>query len=227
MAHHLHLSELPGWVVMKGSETQKYRNEVLGAMASLSFTHEQVLKSANRARFLIQEINSGSWLSPDPQETYNAVQDFVYHYENYCLRAYILREKIVLYLNAALQIGFKPKEVNIKLIIMNPATKEAGLMPVLEKFDTAKKSQLGTLIKHRKTLTHHASYGITDPYLRPEDDEEDESDFQLWCRKWARNIVSRAKEVDVAQHQLDGINHMLAEKVVKFRESKRPKNRKS
>jgi hypothetical protein len=195
-------------------------------MASLTYTHGLVLKSANRAKFMIQEINSSSWLSPDPQEVYNEVQDLVYHYENYCHRTYILREKIIQYLNAALQIGFKPGEVNIKSISINPAIKEAGLTQVLDKFNTTKKSQLGDLVKHRKTLTHHASYALTDTYLRPdfEEDEED-NDFHDWCKKWGRNINSRAKEVDTAQHQLDNINHLLAEKVLAFREKKRPKNK--
>ena len=225
MADHLHLDELPGWLAKRGSDISECRDEVTSTISSLQYNHDKVLTSANHARFLIREITSNSGLVPEPQEVYDSVQEFVYHYENYCLRVYILREKTLLYMNSALGLGYTPRTVKVDLIKMNPIVKKSGLLSAIDKFDSSKSDPLGKLIKRRRSLTHQISRGIVDPLFRPEEGPED-IDFSEWCKKWPRNILTKSKEVDAAQIQTSSLNHLLAEKVIAYREPLRPSNQK-
>lgn len=217
---HIHLTELPGWMSRKGSDTAVYAGEVMSALSALNFTHTKVMTSANYAQFLIQQIAASTGIQPEPEDVILAIQDFTYHYENYCLRAYIFREKVLLFLNAGLQIGFKPNEVNLKMIAINPTLKSAGLNGLLDKFDSRKPGPLGKLINQRKVLTHRLSYGLKDPLLRPVDEEFD-GDMRTWCRKWSKNISNQARQVDTAEYQIPDIHHTLAEKVIKYRDGLR------
>ena len=216
---HLHLYELPGWLVRKGSSTQICCDEVLGSMYSLRSTGYRVQTSASAAEFLINSIISGKHFTPDPSHTYAAVEDFVYHYENYCLRAFVFREKTLLYLNAGLLINFPTSDVKLMVILNNDITKKAGLLSTLKKFDSRSSDPLGKLIKDRNSLTHRLYYESTDRYFRPSvPDDDNEDEFKKWCKEWFKNIKEKSELVDQAENHMDLINHALAEKVLAYRE---------
>lgn len=219
---HVHLNELPGWMARKGSDTETYATEVIQTIASNNFTHNKVMISANHARFLVKQITTNDGIQPENEDVLKAVQDFAYHYENYMLRAYILREKVLLFINAGLKIGFHPNEVTMKMIRINPTVKEAGIISVLDKFDSSKGGSLGQLVQERNILTHRLSYGAQDRLLRPES-EEMEDDFRGWCKKWAKNISTQAKRVDKAEYQVADLHHGLAQKTLSYREKIRQK----
>lgn len=193
-------------------------------MGSLRDTNARVQTSANLAQFLIKEITSATHFIPEPPTVYDAVEDFVYHYENYCVRAFAFREKMLLYLNAALKIDFPTDDVRLTLILKNAITKKAGLVKTIEKFDSRSPSApMGQLIKDRNSLTHKLHYGTSDKLLRPASPQQtEESDFRVWFREWSKNVEAKAKLVDSAERQMDAINHALAEKVVAYREKTRP-----
>jgi hypothetical protein len=216
---HSHLEELPGRIARKGSNIAKYRDEILWAQTALVYTNDKLQLSANNASFHIKHITSDASMMPIPSLVYESVRDFVYHYENYCLRLYIYREKVIHFLNVALKIDYPDGSVNFKLVSQNQIVTKAGLASVIERF-TSNTNALGKLIKHRKTLTHRQSYGLADPYLRPDSEGVKPEEFKDWSRKWQRNIAERAKLADAANKQLYTINHTLSEKVIAYRSTK-------
>ncbi len=220
---HIHLDELPNWLVRQGSDARKFRDEAYQALLWLQYTHKEVLESANTATFLISEITSSSHFIPGEREVFDAVRDFAYHYENYCHRAYILREKSCQYINAVLGIGYKPREVKIKNLKMHSEVRVSGMLAALDKFDSTKRGALGGLIKQRSNMTHNSFYAINDQLLRPSGGSTISSpdDFRKWAKGWSRNIKAKSKDVDAAQHQLDHVNHILAESALKYRKSQK------
>lgn len=219
---HIHLDELPRKIIRKGSDTEKYRNEVLRTLLTLQYTYNQIVLSAQVCYVNIDSISSTKPYMPGVRDIYDSVQAFVYHYENYALRTYILREKVSLFINAALNVGWPPGDVRISTMLNHSTVKQAKLDKVLKIFDPNQNTALGDLIKNRTQLTHKLYYPKTDHYLRPivEFKDEEEIDQKEWYREWKRKIKDKEDVVANAVRELMDINHQLSEKIYLFHEKK-------
>lgn len=216
---HLHLDDLPKKIVRKGSDAEMYRDEVLRILLTLQYTYEKLINCAQICYLNVESVTSSKPYMPTPRDIYDSVQEFVYHYENYGMRIFILREKISLFINAVLPVDWPINEVNIKTMLNHSTVKKAKLDTLLKKFDPQSGNPLGDLVKNRNQLTHKLYYPKTDHFLRPvssiSDDEE--VDASEWYKQWKRKIKEKEDIVTNAARELMDLNHELSEKIFIFR----------
>src|SRR5690242_1664034 len=119
----------------------------------------KVQYAAQLCEFDIKAINSGSKYQPTPNETFRNVREFAYHYENFCQRVFSYRDKLMLFLNAVIPLGFKDeRDVAIKVVAIQPLIRTVGLEPTLKLF-SKRGSIICETINERNVLTHRIYYG--------------------------------------------------------------------
>ena len=216
---HIHLQDIPDKYFPKNSKAKKYRDELLRMMSNLRFTNERIQYSAQICSFNIRSITHKFGFVPSKTEVFRHMAEYVYHYENYCFRAYSFREKLLQFMNAVLKLNFDERDVKIKFIKINPTVIEAKLIPILDKFD--KKGNLKKIIQDRNSLTHKLYYGEAfDYYLRPiMPNSAGEAEFKKWISGWKREITTRSKHTEEFTYVVACINHELATKLVKYKDS--------
>lgn len=220
----VHIHEIPNkYFPRDNPKAKKYQKELLRMMVNLRDTNERVQYSSQICAFNVRSIASKSGFIPSRPEVFRHLKDFVYHYENYCFRAYSFREKLIQFLNAFLRLNFDERDVKIKFIQINPTVINAGLSPMLGKFEKHKK--LENIIQDRNLVTHKLYYGETfDHYLRPiSPGPVKDGEFKKWCNSWKREITIRSKNIDEITHMVSDMNHELARKLIKYKEPKKIK----
>jgi hypothetical protein len=215
--HHLH--EIPAKYIRRGTKARSYSVEIYRTIRSLQYTDRELEYASQICVFNIQSLMKKNGYQPLPQDLFDSVEKYVYHYENYCYRLFTLREKVLQFLNAAMSIGYTERDATIKNLLINPTIKKLKLDKSLSKFDTRSTNSLGKIIKDRHGLTHKLYYGQSvDHFLRPliPYDVKDEVSFKEWCKKWKEEITSRTKLVANAEMQVSGINHELTDALMSF-----------
>ncbi len=221
---HLHLNEIPAKFIRKDTPAQKYRDDVLRTLQSLQYTYGKLITSAQICYLNIDSITNSKPYMPSPNKVYESVRDFVYHYENYAVRIFVLREKSLHFINAALPVEWPEHDVRVATMLNHTTVKKAKLHGLIKKFDANSTNPLGNLVKNRNQLTHKLYYANIDHYLRPtlaaEIDDEDEDALKDWLNQWKRRIKDKEEIVTGAQKELSYLNHELSEKVYIFRSNK-------
>ncbi len=219
---HLHIQDVPLKYFGKNKKAKDYRNELLRMMSNLYYVNQKVQTSTQICKYNISTIISKTKLGPRPPEAFRKVEEFVYHYENYCFRAYAFREKLLQFINAFFKLGFEEKDVKIKFIKINPTVKDARLVSLIEKFD---KKHLGKIIEDRNSLTHKLYYGKKfDHFLRPIESKpqgaEDTKNIKKWFKEWKLEITSRSELTELFTVSVSEMNHILADRLVAYKNKK-------
>jgi hypothetical protein len=212
---HIHIQEIPLRYLPKKTNTKEYRDEVVRMMTQLKFANERVQYSAQITSFNIRSITHKNGFIPQKSEVFRQIQGFVYHYENYCFRAYAYREKILKFLNAGFELNLSNHDAKMKLVVSHPIIEKAQIAPILERFDN--KRSFGKVIGDRNELTHKLYYGKTfDHFLRPKIDviPASPSQFKQWCSSWRREVTSRSKLTQAVQEGVSDVDHQLATRYV-------------
>ncbi len=218
-AVHFHIWDLPKAIFprKKGNNAKAYAKDVARLYQSISYANRKLQHTASVAIFCIKSAGQKKkGYMPRPDEVHGVVEEFVYHYENYCERIYVLREKLIHLLNDILPIGFKDEEVNIKQILMQPVLKTSGLLKDLEKFKSP--SVLGETVKDRNTLTQKLYYVAVDHYLHPKSGSGT-TVTKEWFKDWRKQIENRSARATKGMHAITELNHSLSEKIVQYRRS--------
>lgn len=132
------------------------------------------------------------------------------------------REKLLQFINSILPVGYEDRDVRIRNILINPVVKQAGLLPLLEKFK--QNTALHRLIIDRTELTHRLHYGVKfDFYFRPVSEKKTDKPelFKKWVGEWEKEIKLRAKRTMKSEQTISIINHSLAQKIVAYKKSVR------
>ncbi len=221
----LHIQDIPYKYFPKKTKARNYRDELTRMMGDFVYTNEKVQYSTQICSFNIKSIMKKTGYDPRPPEVFREIQNFVYHYENFCFRAFCLREKLLQFINAIIPVGYDERDVRIKHLIINPIIKQTKLLPIIKIFKSNKK--LSKIIDDRNKLTHKLYYGKKfDHYLRPKnrptfDSTKDEVLFKKWCSDWKKEIETRAKLTNYFTRAIFKINHELAPKIIKYKNSHR------
>lgn len=221
---HLHIQDIAPRYFPRSTNAREYARDLLRLSGMIRFNNQKIQYSAQICALNIKSINQKKGLHPTRPEVFREIQEFVYHYENYCYRLFIYREKLLQFINAVLPVGYPEKNVRIEHILINPIVKQAGLLPVVSKFH--KNTKLSKLVRERKLMTHQLYYKDEfDHYFRPrtEGGFEDLTQFKKWCNDWRKQITSRARITNEAFIVIGDMDREVAEKVVAYRESLRPK----
>lgn len=216
-----HIQDIPSKYFPRNNNSKKYRDELTRIIKGLVYTDTNVQYSSQICTFNIKSITQKSGFQPEPRDVFSEIEKFVYHYENYCFRAFCFREKLLQFLNGVLPVGYSERDVSIKMMVINPVVKQAKLLLTIEKFKNNKK--LLKILEDRNQLTHKLYYGKDfDHYLRPKDKNKknkDKADFKKWCNNWKKEVIERARLTNNFTQAIFAINHEIAPKVIKYKDS--------
>lgn len=219
---HTHVWDIPARYFPRGtSKAKEYADEVNRTASDLIFTNRQVQYSAQICAYNIKSIYQKNVWGQQPSEVFETVQEFVYHYENFCQRLYVHREKLLQFVNAIIPIGYTDKEVRVRHILINPYVKQAGITALLEKFG-GNENSLGKVINDRTKLTHRLLYDSEfDHYFRPITKEEwkKPEDFKKWCDIWRKQVITHAGLAERCTQQVSEIDNEIAGKIIKYKDA--------
>lgn len=225
---HIHIQEIPlkYFPKNKGNKSREYREEITRMMSNLRSTNQKVQYSAQICMFNIKSITQKNGFVPSQPEVFRALEDFVYHYENYCYRSFAFREKLLQFINAILPVGYQEKDVKIQHFIVNPIIKQAKLISIIEKF--SKDKDLKEVVGDRHSLTHRLYYGESfDHYLRPKENtpskNKSEKERKKWFNGWKDEVEKRANMTNKFTRAISGLNHQIAPKIIAYKDSVRKK----
>ena len=224
-AHPMHIQDMPKRYFPRKTKSKDYRDELVRMMNSLRYTNEKIQYTTQLCTFNIRCIARRKGFKPLPSEVFRLIEEFVYHYENYCFRAFAFREKLLKFINAVLPVGFDEGDVKIQFMIINPVVIQAGLLSLIQEFNNTK--GLGKAIKDRHLLTHKLYYGKEfDHYLRPKSIEPKKIEgFKKWCSKWKKEISERAKLTVNCMYAIYKMNHDLTARIIKYKDSSKKKKK--
>jgi len=215
---HIHLWDIPSRYIPRKSNGKAYARELLRITKSLDFTDRQIQYSAQICGFNIKSINQKSGFIPYPPDVFAKLEEFVYHYENYCYRLYTYREKLLQFVNAVLPVGYQDREVRIRFVLINPIVKQAGILQLLALFK--KNASLSKVIEERTQLTHRLYYWKdVDTYLRPMTEIKKDKELLKWYDDWKKEVSSRAILTNKCSKLVSQINNTLAQKIVDYKEA--------
>ena len=217
---HIHIQDIPlkFYPRTKENKSKDYGKEIARIMIDLRNTNKKVQYSAQICIFNIKSIMQNSGFIPDPPEVFDVLGDFVYHYENYCYRAFNFREKLLQFLNAILPLGYREKDVRLQHFIINPTIKHTGLLTIIESFD--KDQDLKKVVEDRHALTHRLYYGSSfDHYLRPKKQISSKSnkDIKKWFNDWKIEVKTRADMISKFTQTIYNLNHHIAPKIIAYK----------
>ncbi len=215
---HVHIWDIPNRYFLRNTKAKIYRTDVLRLVESLAYTNKLIQYSSMIAIFNIKAIYQHKNYVARSSETFGRIEEFVYHYENYCYRAFTFREKTLQFLNAILQIGYTEKQVKIEHIVINPIVRQAAIVPLIEKFSKPT-TALCKLISDRHQLTHRIYYGGKfDYFLRP-NQNVNQASFKAWLKDWEKEISRRALQVGSAEYEVSEICNHLARKIMIYKDA--------
>lgn len=212
---HVHISDLPksSYPRTKGNEAKAYTEDLERLYRALSYTETKLQYSGQISIFNIKAITKKDGYQTTPDEVFKSLEDFVYHYENFCYRTFSLREKLIHFLNAIIPVGYEDKDVDIKKLIINPTIKEIGLLGCLKKFNG--QQALGKVIQDRNSLTHRLYFSEKfDHYLRPSDFKTKKPE---WFKEWKKQVETHVNRAHSAIYILHVINHAVTEKIIAYK----------
>src|SRR3989344_2969831 len=213
---HYHLWDLPKGIFPrnKGNKAKAYAEDFAQLYKTLLFINTKVQESAQLCIFHIKSIkNMNDGYHTSPEKVFSHIDDFIYHYENFCHRVYAIREKFLKFINLILPVGYKDRQVRIEHMLINPIVKQTKLLSEIEKFN--KRKGLGRIINDRKLMTHQLSYTDVNRHLFPVNKVKTLNKEGL--RHWQKEITTRAGLVNKALSELDGINHETSDKIVIYK----------
>ncbi|MFY9462096.1 MAG: Cthe_2314 family HEPN domain-containing protein [Candidatus Sungiibacteriota bacterium] len=219
---HVHIWEIPKRYFPRNTKAKEYQENLVRITGMLQYTNQRVQYGAQICAFNIKSINQKTGFTPSLPEAFRAVEEFVYHYENYCHRLFAYRENLLQFINSILPVGYTEKQVRIEHILINPIVRRAKLMGLLEKF--SKNTVLSKMIKDRHSLTHRLYYGTEfDHFFRPKVEKEIKKpeQFKKWCYDWKKQITERAKQANDSTRATSNINNTIAKRVIDYKEELR------
>ncbi|MDP2647712.1 MAG: Cthe_2314 family HEPN domain-containing protein [Candidatus Yanofskybacteria bacterium] len=226
---HVHMQDIPlrYFPKTKGNKSRAYKDELIRMIISLRKTNQNVQYNAQVSIFNIRSITQKSGFVPSPPEVFRAIEDFVYHYENYCYRAFSFREKYLHFINSVLPVGYPDNQRElIRHLTYNPIIKQAKLLSVVKRFDT--NNAIQKVLEDRNSLTHRLYYGDTfDHFLRPKDatplKSKKEAEQKKWFNNWKEEIEKRANMTNNFMRAISKMDHNTASKIMGYKDSMRRK----
>jgi len=217
----IRLKDLPKKYFPRSTKAKEYLKDLIRTHSDIIYTNRKVQYSAQICSFNIKCISSKNDFIPSPPEVFREIQEFKYHYENYCFRLYVYREKMIQFINAFMPIGYEDNEIRIKHLLINPVIKQAGLLFIFRKFK--ENTYLSNVIASREKLTHKLFYGKDfDALFRPLGDKKGgtkktEEEFKKWTDNWKKEIQQRAEETNRCTAILRKTDPALANKLIQFK----------
>ena len=159
----------------------------------------------------------------DPKKNHladkNQMQHFdnlLYHLENFAFRMQAYRDKLSLFINFGMNIGFEERDFGLIFrLIKNPISKEFHMDTELKKFE---QEPIKKMLNLRKQMSHRSYYAADchNPLFTPKGIDPKKVGYKKASLLWKKNISNECKSVNETVLKVLDINEKVSEKMIKF-----------
>ncbi len=198
-----------------GKKARVYQHEINHLTFDLLEINRKIQKISSICKFVVDVYRNkkkGHQLSY--QKDLEHFDEMLYHIENFIFRLYAYRDKIALFVNFALDIGFDEGENALaKRISKNKIAKNTHVDTELKKFS---EQPFSKLLEKRTLMTHRAYYSNYNPHFYPEGVSPAKDGLRKAKNEWKRKIIKEVETIDKAFIKITEINTHLTEKVFNY-----------
>src|SRR4030042_444837 len=192
-------------------KAKEYRHEVLHIVKDLYLINQRIHKSLvlstdfitilgkPKKRYQISDLDSGL----------RTIEELRYHMENFIYRIQPYRDKLLLFVNFAINVGFREDErMLMDNLLQHHLIKRVLIDTELEKF---KEDPFKNLLTKRKVMSHRSYYqiGLYSEHFMPND--ENLSPRKIGVKKasieWRRNIKKEPEQCDKCLRKIFDLNN--------------------
>lgn len=140
--------------------------------------------------------------------------DLLYHVENLVFRIQAYRDKLCLFINYALSVGFDENDFGIfSRLLKNAIIKDDRIDTELKKFT---KVPLKDLLERRKSMSHKRYFHAEsyNPLFTPKEVSPKDVGYKKAAKLWTKNIISECNRSDLSVKRILEINKKIAEKTL-------------
>lgn len=139
--------------------------------------------------------------------------DLLYHLENFIFRLYAYRDKLCIFINYVMKIGYSETDDGLlNKLINNSLIQKYHLDTELKKFQSGDFSEL---LNTRKLMTHKVYYDHYDPYFMPDIKLEDVGYYKT-ALAWRRKILQEVKKINNSMEYIFEINTNIVKKLLTY-----------
>lgn len=198
-------------------EARVFRHEIQHLTMDLRQINIKIQKAAALGQWFVDSIGSKkkSHLIANFESELSALEEVHYHLENFLFRVHAYRDKICVFLNCSLRLGYDNGDTDLQNRLQkNRIIKEHHLSTELKKFGSP---PLSTFLAKRKLISHKVYYGHEDysPHLLPKANPSVVG-IKKASTEWHNKIKSEIGNADKCFLKIVEINSKITEKVIKF-----------
>lgn len=195
-------------------KARQFQPEVRHFTYDIIEINRKIHESASLCKFRIDcfgaQVDKKHLIHPRQSQYFD---DLLYHVENLVFRIQAYRDKLCLFINYALSVGFDENESGLfSKLLKNAIIKDDHMDTELKKFT---KFPLKDLLERRKLMSHKRYFHTEsyNPLFVPEVSPKDVG-YKKAARLWTKNIVSEYSRSDLSVKRILEINKKIAEKTL-------------
>jgi len=143
----------------------------------------------------------------------NYFNDLLYHLENFSFRLYAYRDKLCIFINYVMKIGYSEGDEGLlKKLVNNTQVQKYHIDTELKKFLI---NEISELLKTRKLMTHNVYYDHYNPYFMPDISPKDVGYYKA-ALAWRRRITQEVKKINDSMELIFEINEQISEKLLSY-----------
>ncbi len=136
-----------------------------------------------------------------------------YHIENFIYRVHSYRDKICMFINLVMKVGYSESDDGLlDKLMANDLVKQFHVDTELKRF---KVDEVAELLNTRKSMSHRVYYDSYNPHFMPDINPEDVGYYKA-SLAWKTKIKKEVSKIDDCMEKMFDINTNLSEKLLKF-----------
>jgi len=143
----------------------------------------------------------------------NYFNDLLYHLENFTFRLYAYRDKLCIFINYVMNIGYSDTDDGLlNKLINNDQIKKHHIDTELKNFFV---NEMSELLRTRKLMTHKIYYDHYNPYFMPDISPKDVGYYKA-ALAWRRRIKHEVKKINDSMEYIFEMNTQISEKLLTY-----------
>jgi hypothetical protein len=200
-------------------KAREYRHEVFHVVQDLIDINRKIQIHLALCTHIINNLGaSNKEYRVNYDKDFGNIEELRYHIENFIFRVHAYREKVCLFINYALNIGYTESQRDLLNSLLQHHIVKTSLIDT--ELIKLKEEPFLRLLSKRKLMSHKSYYdsGLYNPYFMPND--ESLSAKKIGKKKasieWRRNIKKEPENIDECLEKIFDFNEKTVDKILSY-----------
>jgi len=202
-------------------KAREFRHEVYHLTLDILEINRRIHESAALCKFKTENFGKAEKAGHIDHPRHSVYfDDLLYHLENFIFRVQAYKDKMCLFINFSLNLGFEEKDYGLFWrLLKNPSVREMHLDTELKKLDRGSVSEI---LKQRKVMSHRSYYKNEsyNPLFIPKNISPKEVGHRRAALLWKRNIIVECNKANQTTLRILEVNRKTVLKVDAFLKDK-------